>query len=89
MNPTGGAGALTAMHDAVTLANWINTIEIASVPNLETIFKEYQSERHPAAKDAFGASQLFSRILGKVKTHCHFTFCVVDSFSLKLTVVMF
>ncbi|KAF9387531.1 hypothetical protein CPB97_002432 [Podila verticillata] len=65
MNPTGGAGALTAMHDAVTLANWINTIEIASVPNLETIFKEYQSERHPAAKDAFGASQLFSRILGK------------------------
>ncbi|KAG0091418.1 hypothetical protein BGZ93_003274 [Podila epicladia] len=65
MNPTGGAGALTAMHDAVTLANWINTIEIAAVDNIEAIFKEYRKERHPIAKDAFETSQMFSRILGK------------------------
>ncbi|KAG0040972.1 hypothetical protein BGZ82_003582 [Podila clonocystis] len=31
VNPTGGAGALTAMHNAATLASWINTIEFPSV----------------------------------------------------------
>ncbi|KAG0347637.1 hypothetical protein BG005_011968 [Podila minutissima] len=65
MNPTGGAGALTAMHDAVTLANWINTIEIPAVDNIEAIFKEYRKERHPVAKESFETSQMFSRILGK------------------------
>jgi 2-polyprenyl-6-methoxyphenol hydroxylase-like FAD-dependent oxidoreductase len=77
MNPTGGAGALTAMHDAVTLANWINTIEFPSVHNVDAIFKEYRKERHPVAKESFETSQLFSSILGKVRSHYPLRICVL------------
>ncbi|KAG0029858.1 hypothetical protein BGZ81_003348 [Podila clonocystis] len=67
MSPTGGSGALTAMHDAVTLANWINTIEAPSMYRLKKIYKEYRAERYPVAKQAFETSQMFSRNLGKGK----------------------
>ncbi|KAF8922851.1 hypothetical protein BGZ52_010855 [Haplosporangium bisporale] len=66
MNPSGAAGALTAMHDAVTLANWIHTLRLPEVSDLETVFKEYQTERYPVAKAAFESSQLFTRLWGKV-----------------------
>ncbi|KFH66122.1 hypothetical protein MVEG_08223 [Podila verticillata NRRL 6337] len=65
MNPSGAAGALTAMHDAVTLANWIHTLRLPEVSDLETVFKEYQTERYPVAKAAFESSQLFTRLWGK------------------------
>ncbi|KAG0026812.1 hypothetical protein BGZ82_009288 [Podila clonocystis] len=68
MSPTGGSGALTAMHDAVTLANWINTIEAPSMYHLKKIYKEYRAERYPVAKQAFETSQMFSRNLGKGKS---------------------
>ncbi|KAF9212226.1 hypothetical protein BGZ59_007072 [Podila verticillata] len=41
MNPSGGAGAIMAMHDAVTLANWINTFKLADVKKMEGVWKEY------------------------------------------------
>lgn len=66
MNPTGGVGALMAMHDAVALANWISTLRLPSVSDLEDVFKEYRAERHPVAKEAFERSQLFTKNLGKV-----------------------
>ncbi|KAG0022377.1 hypothetical protein BGZ81_008549 [Podila clonocystis] len=65
MNPTGGVGALMAMHDAVTLANWISTLRLPSVSDLEDVFKEYRAERYPVAKEAFERSQLFTKNLGK------------------------
>ncbi|KAG0349977.1 hypothetical protein BG005_010496 [Podila minutissima] len=65
MNPTGGVGALMAMHDAVALANWISTLRLPSVSDLEDVFKEYRAERHPVAKEAFERSQLFTKNLGK------------------------
>ncbi|KAG0342046.1 hypothetical protein BG004_005770 [Podila humilis] len=65
MNPTGGVGALIAMHDAVTLANWISTLRAPTMPQLERVFKEYRAERHPVAKEAFERSQLFTKNLGK------------------------
>ncbi|KAF9311457.1 hypothetical protein BG003_007380 [Podila horticola] len=65
MNPTGGVGALMAMHDAVTLANWISTLRLPSVSDLEDVFKEYRSERYSVSKDAFERSQLFTKNLGK------------------------
>ncbi|KAF8981041.1 hypothetical protein BGZ52_003347 [Haplosporangium bisporale] len=68
MNPSGGSGALTAMHDAVTLANWINTIETPSMYYLKKIFKEYRAERYPIVKQAFETSQMFSRNIGKGKS---------------------
>lgn len=60
-------GAILLMHDAVTLANWISTLEFASVNNLERVFKKYHAERHPIAKEAFKSSQLFTKNLGKVR----------------------
>jgi len=66
MNPTGGAGATIAMHDAVTLANWISTLSFPTVKDLNRVFKEYKAERYPVAKDAFESSQMFTKNLGKV-----------------------
>ncbi|KAF9384138.1 hypothetical protein CPB97_005908, partial [Podila verticillata] len=65
MNPTGGVGALMAISDAVTLANWISILGVPDVKDCEKIFKQYKAERYPAAKEAFESSQLFSKTLGK------------------------
>ena len=76
MNPTGGVGALMAISDAVTLANWISTLGVPEVKDCEKIFKQYKAERYPAAKEAFESSQLFSKTLGKVRNgyDIHFLF---------------
>ncbi|KAF9320539.1 hypothetical protein BG003_005722 [Podila horticola] len=65
LNPSGAAGALSAIHDAVALANWICSLESSSLNNVEAIFKEYYAERYPAAKEAFRSSQTFSKLGGK------------------------
>ncbi|KAG0330270.1 hypothetical protein BG000_011765 [Podila horticola] len=65
LSPASGAGAINAMHDAVTLANWIYTLESKSPSDLDTIFKEYYAERFPAAKASFKTSQVFSKMLVK------------------------
>ncbi|KAF9276230.1 hypothetical protein BGZ74_003716 [Mortierella antarctica] len=64
MNPSGGSGAITAIHDAVTLANWISTLRSGTVNGIEKVFKEYRDERHPVAKKAYEASQMFHRTFG-------------------------
>ncbi|KAF9274918.1 hypothetical protein BGZ74_004207, partial [Mortierella antarctica] len=56
------------MHDAVALANWINTIEAPSMYHLKKIYKEYCAERYPAAKQAYETSQMLSRNIGKEKS---------------------
>jgi hypothetical protein len=65
LNPSGGVGALTAMHDAVALANWICALEPRSLKELEVVFKEYHSERYPVAKELFATSQFFGKMGGK------------------------
>ncbi|KAF9302499.1 hypothetical protein BGZ74_005260 [Mortierella antarctica] len=60
-----GAGALTAMHDAVALANWISSLKGTSLAHVKPIFKEYYAERFPIAKETFATSQLMSKIPGK------------------------
>ncbi|KAG0359845.1 hypothetical protein BG005_011975 [Podila minutissima] len=64
MNPAGGAGAQTAIQDAVALANWISTLQSPTPSDIETIFKEYRAERYPVAKSAFATSQMFKRLGG-------------------------
>ncbi|KAF8929489.1 hypothetical protein BGZ52_002173 [Haplosporangium bisporale] len=66
LNPSGAAGALSAIHDAVALANWICSLESTSLKHVEAIFKEYHAERYPAAKEAFQSSQTLSKFGGKV-----------------------
>ncbi|KAG0023643.1 hypothetical protein BGZ81_008052, partial [Podila clonocystis] len=57
MNPCGAAGAVTAMHDAAALSNWISTLRFPSMTDLDQVFKEYRAERYPVAKEAFETSQ--------------------------------
>ncbi|KAG0029855.1 hypothetical protein BGZ81_003345 [Podila clonocystis] len=65
MNPAGGVGAVIAIHDAVTLANWFATLRLAGEKEILKVFKEYRDERYPVAKQAFETSQVFIRNLGK------------------------
>lgn len=55
------------MQDAVTLANWIASMDSWSVYyHLDPAFKEYRAERYPAVQNEFETSQGFTSILGKV-----------------------
>ncbi|KAF9321207.1 hypothetical protein BG003_003031 [Podila horticola] len=60
-----GHGATSAMHDAVALANWIVSLESPSMVDVNNVFKEYQAERYPIAKEEFEQSQVFTNVLGK------------------------
>ncbi|KAF9905005.1 hypothetical protein EC991_002068 [Linnemannia zychae] len=66
INPAGGAGATNAVHDAITIANWIHALP----PNptkqeIESYFEEYKKERLPKAKVAFDSSRMFKSISSK------------------------
>ncbi|KAG0040422.1 hypothetical protein BGZ82_002845 [Podila clonocystis] len=58
VNPSGGAGANNAIHDASTLQSF-------GSKKLKKVFKEYRAERYPVTKEAFETSQMFTRNLGK------------------------
>ncbi|KAF9314082.1 hypothetical protein BG003_004545 [Podila horticola] len=47
INPAGCMGVTLAIHDAVTLANWISTLEFATVDSLERVFKKETMKRLP------------------------------------------
>lgn len=66
MSPAGGVGAATAIHDAVTLANWLSTLRLATEEDIEKVFKEYHAERYPVAKEAFASNQMLIRNRGEV-----------------------
>ncbi|KAG0261840.1 hypothetical protein BG011_000603 [Mortierella polycephala] len=65
MNPSGGQGALNAMQDAITLANWINVLNSNDVKAMNKTFTEYKMERYPHAVEAFESSKMFSRIIAR------------------------
>ncbi|KAG0021952.1 hypothetical protein BGZ81_008731 [Podila clonocystis] len=65
LNPSGGAGALSAMHDAVALSNWICSLETKDIDAIVNIFKEYRAERYPAVKAAFETSRMLRNVMGK------------------------
>ncbi|KAG0068341.1 hypothetical protein BGZ92_004906 [Podila epicladia] len=64
-NPAGATGALTAMHDAVALANWICALHPKKLTDIDLTFKEYYKERFPIAREAFEYSQMMSQLVGK------------------------
>ncbi|KAG0288742.1 hypothetical protein BGZ96_007498 [Linnemannia gamsii] len=65
LSPSGGHGAVTAMHDAIALANLIYAMPTWRSEDITTIFKEYQEERYPAVMESFKNSQLMSKRLDK------------------------
>ncbi|KAG9071623.1 hypothetical protein KI688_005836 [Linnemannia hyalina] len=62
LHPNGGQGAVTAIHDAIALANLLYAMPSKSLPDITDAFEEYRSERYPAANEAFENSQLMSKI---------------------------
>ncbi|KAG0097694.1 hypothetical protein BGZ93_002175 [Podila epicladia] len=60
-----GAGALSAVHDAVALANWLCSLQSTSPRTLARVFKEYHAERHPIAKQNLRTSRVLFALGGK------------------------
>lgn len=82
------------MHDSVTLANWIATLQAPSLSELDTAFKEYRDERFPIIQDEFVKSQGFVDIWAKVITDkgqkksyhllkAQYLFSVADNFPMR------
>ncbi|KAG0325826.1 hypothetical protein BG000_001654 [Podila horticola] len=65
VNPSGGTGALSAVHDAVALANWLCSLQSTLPRTLARVFKEYHAERHPIAKQNLLNSQMLCALGGK------------------------
>ncbi|KAK3835621.1 MAG: hypothetical protein J3R72DRAFT_212364 [Linnemannia gamsii] len=65
LNPAGGHGAVTAFHDAVALSNLLYALPSTTAPEINTLFKTYYSERHPAALESFENSKLFGKIMDR------------------------
>ncbi|KAG0331990.1 hypothetical protein BG004_001429 [Podila humilis] len=83
MNPAGGIGAINAIHDAVTLANWLSTLRCPDVNQLQAAFEEYRKERYPIAKEAFESSKMFRQMLAKLRPQAPFLPLVKDDAKLK------
>ncbi|KAF8947873.1 hypothetical protein BGZ47_007541 [Haplosporangium gracile] len=65
LNPSGGHGAVTAMHDAIALANLIYAMPTKTSNDLTSLFEEYHKERHPAVMESFNNSQVFSKVMDR------------------------
>jgi len=66
LNPSGAAGAMTAMQDALCLANWINVLPENTIEATDNIFKEYYKERYSVVMEANRSSQFFASRSEKV-----------------------
>ncbi|KAG0293587.1 hypothetical protein BGZ96_002632 [Linnemannia gamsii] len=65
LHPSGGHGAVTAMHDAIALANLLYALPSRTSEDVTRIFEEYRTERLPAVQVSFKNSQLMSKFMEK------------------------
>ncbi|KAK3813793.1 MAG: hypothetical protein JOS17DRAFT_760986 [Linnemannia elongata] len=63
VNPSGGVGAITAMHDAIALANLIYALPSNTSEEIIKAFEEYHAERYPPAVEAYNSSLMLSKLL--------------------------
>lgn len=63
VNPSGGLGAISAMHDAIALANLLYALPSTTTHDITVAFSEYQTERLPPAIDAYNSSLMLSKLL--------------------------
>ncbi|KAG0341247.1 hypothetical protein BG004_006102 [Podila humilis] len=61
LSPNAGQGAISAIHDAVTLANLICSLETKTMPEFNRIFGEYRGERRPIVVHANSASKTLKK----------------------------
>ncbi|KAF9136068.1 hypothetical protein BGW39_008031 [Mortierella sp. 14UC] len=62
LHPAGGLGAVTAMHDAIALANLLYAMPTKTSSDITMVFEEYHKERHAAVMVAYRSSQQMSKI---------------------------
>ncbi|KAF9146994.1 hypothetical protein BG015_011424 [Linnemannia schmuckeri] len=62
LNPSGGHGAVTALHDAIALANLLYAMPTTTSTDITNIFVEYQKERFPAVMASFKNSQIVAKV---------------------------
>ncbi|KAG0282526.1 hypothetical protein BGZ96_000380 [Linnemannia gamsii] len=66
LNPSGGAGAVNAMHDAAVLANYIFALPLHPVVDeIEHAFELYRAERIEWVERAFETSQMLQALVAK------------------------
>ncbi|KAH7038747.1 hypothetical protein BKA57DRAFT_509500 [Linnemannia elongata] len=65
LNPSGGHGAVTVMHDAVALANLLYSMPTRTLEDITRIFEEYQKERLPAVTQSYNHSRHLAKISGR------------------------
>lgn len=58
-------GAVTAMHDAIALANLIYALPTKTSGDITKIFEEYQEERFPAVMESFENSKAMSKVTAR------------------------
>lgn len=71
------------MHDAITLANWLNVLpDTPTTAEIEHAFEKYREERLPWVKQAYDSSLIFKVMIEAVrKLFCAFaTVAWVDLF---------
>ncbi|KAG9071579.1 hypothetical protein KI688_005792 [Linnemannia hyalina] len=62
LNPSGGHGAVTALHDAIALANLLYAMPTSTSSDLTGIFEEYQKERYPAVMESYNNSRFVAKV---------------------------
>jgi len=73
MYPSAGLGAVSAIHDAVALANCIYELPVnPTLDDIKDAFKLYKSERYPLAKTAYDTSHRLTTIIQQVKARQSF-----------------
>jgi hypothetical protein len=64
LNPSGAQGAVSAMHDAIALANLVYALPPKpSASDIEKMFAEYQAERLVHVTESFNNSKALSKVM--------------------------
>ncbi|KAG0038413.1 hypothetical protein BGZ82_000295 [Podila clonocystis] len=65
MHPSAGLGAVSAIHDAIVLANVLHDLSSKNLDDITRAFQSYKDERYPLAKVSWDTSHKMSQVLGK------------------------
>ncbi|KAF9119455.1 hypothetical protein BGW39_000286 [Mortierella sp. 14UC] len=65
IHPGSGQGGVTAMHDAIALANLLYALPSSSSPDITNIFEEYRAERFPIVTRTFKDAQIGKKTIEK------------------------
>ncbi|KAG0271501.1 hypothetical protein BGZ95_000674 [Linnemannia exigua] len=63
IHPSSGQGGITAIHDAIALANLLYALPSCTSEEVTKIFEEYRAERFPVVKHAFKFAQLIKQLV--------------------------